>query len=35
MTAVPRVKVVGIDQIEVLVILPTNHGIAAIDFPRK
>src|SRR5438093_5498177 len=35
LTAVPRVEVVGIDQIEVLVILPPDHRIAAADFPWK
>src|SRR2546423_6269914 len=34
-TAVPCVKVVGIDQIEVLVVLPTDHRIATIDLSRK
>src|ERR1700694_1822233 len=33
MTTVPCVKVVGINQMEVLVVLPTDHRIAAIDFP--
>ena len=35
LTTVPCVKVVGIDQIEVLVVLPTDHRIAPIDFPWK
>src|SRR5436853_7185605 len=33
--AFPRVEVVGIDQIEVFVILPPDHRIAATDFPWK
>src|SRR6266699_7145919 len=35
LTTVPRVEVVGIDQIEVLVILPPDHRIAATDSPWK
>src|SRR6202521_365501 len=33
MTTVPCVKVVGMNQMEALVVLPTDHRIAAIDFP--
>src|SRR5580658_8409923 len=35
MTIFPCVKIVGIDQIEVLVVLPPDHRIAAIDFSWK
>src|SRR5437763_11526331 len=34
-TAVPCVKVVGIDQIEVLIVCATNHGSATIDLSGK
>src|ERR1700726_4561539 len=35
MTVLPSVKIIGIDQIEVLVVLPADHRIAAVDFPWK
>src|SRR5438067_5277295 len=34
-TALPCAKIVGKDEIEVLVVLSSDHGIAAIDLARK
>ena len=34
-TAVPCVKIVGIDQIKILVVLPADHRIAAVDLSRE